>query len=93
MPYVAGALNCSVWLKYALLIEDTPMTYVNTIGAVLLSSYAVFFYRYSPHKTTVMKQIVFAVGFFVTLCIYVDSVSILLGVQFIIYFFKTQANL
>ena len=32
LPFIAGALNCSVWLKYGLLINDTPMTYVNTIG-------------------------------------------------------------
>jgi len=79
LPFIAGALNCSVWLKYGLLINDTPMTYVNTIGTTLLTSYAFFFYVYSPYKTSVLRQIIFAIGFFLTLCFYVDRMDEALG--------------
>jgi len=79
LPFIAGALNCSVWLKYGLLINDTPMTYVNTIGATLLTSYAFFFYMYSPYRTSVLKQIIFAMGFFCTICFYVDGMDESLG--------------
>ena len=25
LPFVAGAVNCAIWLKYALLIDDSAM--------------------------------------------------------------------
>ena len=32
LPFVAGSLNCAIWLKYGLLIDDYTMKLVNTIG-------------------------------------------------------------
>ena len=75
LPFVAGALNCGIWFKYALLIDDTAMKLVNGIGVLLLSSSAAIFYKYTPNRTSVLKQIVFAVGFFATISFYVNSVS------------------
>lgn len=34
LPFVAGCLNCSIWLKYGLLIDDWTMKFVNIIGTV-----------------------------------------------------------
>ena len=39
-----------------------------------MTSYAFFFYMYSPYRTSVLKQIIFAMGFFCTICFYVDGV-------------------
>ena len=95
LPFVCGALNCAIWLKYGLLIDDWTMKLVNLIGkkataikyqsissnlsfigTSLLGSYAIAFYKFTPYKTTAIKQIVFAFGFFMTLSFYVDRVSI-----------------
>lgn len=79
LPFVAGALNCGIWFKYALLIDDTAMKLVNGIGVLLLSSSSAIFYKYTPNRTSVLKQIVFAVGFFVTISFYVNSMNEELG--------------
>ena len=75
LPFIAGALNCGIWLKYAFLIDDAAMKLVNGIGVLLLSSSSVIFYKYTPNKTGALKQIVFATGFFLTIAFYVNSVS------------------
>ena len=75
LPFIAGALNCGIWLKYAFLIDDSAMKIVNGIGVLLLSSSSAIFYKYTPNKTGTLKQIVFAVGFFVTISFYVNNVS------------------
>jgi hypothetical protein len=35
LPFVVGALNCAVWLRYGLLIGDAPLMLVNGIGCLL----------------------------------------------------------
>lgn len=79
LPFVAGALNCGIWLKYAFLIDDTAMKLVNGIGVLLLSSSSAIFYKFTPNKTSAAKQIVFAVGFFVTISFYVNNMNEELG--------------
>lgn len=44
LPYVAGALNCSVWLTYGMAVSQPAIQMVNGVGAVLMASYAVCFY-------------------------------------------------
>jgi len=75
LPFIAGALNCGIWLKYAFLIDDSAMKLVNGIGVLLLSSSSVIFYKYTPNKTGALKQIVFAAGFFLTIAFYVNSMK------------------
>ena len=76
LPFVAGAVNCAIWLKYALLIDDSAMKLVNGIGVLILCSSSAIFYKYTPNKASALKQIVFAMGFFGTISFYVNSVSI-----------------
>ena len=75
LPFVAGAVNCAIWLKYALLIDDSAMKLVNGIGVLILCSSSAIFYKYTPNKASALKQIVFAMGFFGTISFYVNSVS------------------
>ena len=75
LPFVAGAVNCAIWLKYALLIDDSAMKLVNGIGVLILCSSSAIFYKYTPNKASALKQIVFAIGFFGTISFYVNSVS------------------
>ena len=75
LPFVAGAVNCAIWLKYALLIDDSAMKLVNGIGVLILCSSSAIFYKYTPNKASALKQIVFALGFFGTISFYVNSVS------------------
>ena len=50
------------------------MKLVNAIGATLLTTYSLTFYNFTPHRTTAMRQIAFAVTFFFTIIFYVDTV-------------------
>ena len=75
LQFVAGALNCAVWVKYGFFIQDTPIIAVNCVGNILLASYALCYYRYAPCRLSIQKQMVFALGFFATLYVYVGSVS------------------
>ena len=67
---MVGALNAFCWLKYGLMIDDTTVTFVNFVGAILMSSYTVCFYYYCLRRLTVQKQIVSAFSFYVTLNLY-----------------------
>lgn len=49
-PFVSGCLSTALWLQYGLLIEDTSMILVNTIGVVLFMSYVVVFFLYNVKK-------------------------------------------
>lgn len=75
LPFVAGAMNCAVWLKYGILIQDTAMTLVNMTGTVLLSGYTICYYLHAPKKLVIQKQMTFAVGFFFTLLYYLNQMS------------------
>ena len=75
LPFVAGTVNCAIWLKYALLIDDSAMKLVNGIGVLILCTSSAIFYKYTPNKASALKQIVFAIGFFGTISFYVNSVS------------------
>ena len=39
LPFVVGALNCAVWLRYGILIDDAPLMLVNGIGCSLQIGY------------------------------------------------------
>ena len=52
------------------MIDDTTVTFVNFVGAILMSSYTVCFYYYCLRRLTVQKQIVSAFSFYVTLNLY-----------------------
>jgi len=75
LPFIVGSLNCAIWLKYGLLIDDWTIKVVNLIGTTLLASYSLAFYKYTPYKTSSIKQMVFAFGFFMTLSFYVDRMD------------------
>ena len=70
-----GALNALCWVKYGLIIGDTAVTFVNLVGAILMSSYTACFYYYSSRRLPVQKQIVSALSFYVTLNVYLDYVE------------------
>jgi len=78
LPFVAGALNCAVWAKYGAAVAQPALIFVNFVGAALQSGYAVVFYRFaagSATKHTAIRQIVFGVGFFATLCLVLPHVT------------------
>ena len=52
------------------MIQDTAVTLVNLIGAILMVGYTICFYYYSSRRLTVQKQIVSAFSFYVTLNLY-----------------------
>ena len=52
LPFVAGALNCAVWTKYGVAIEQPALIFVNFIGAVLQISYSAVFYRFAAGATS-----------------------------------------
>merc|ERR1712117_916380 len=85
LPFVAGALNCAVWAKYGMAIEQPALIFVNFVGAALQSGYSVVFYRFaagSASRHAAVRQIVFAIVFFATMCLLLPYVSSLLTVVF-----------
>jgi len=78
LPFVAGALNCAVWAKYGVAIAQPALIFVNFVGAALQSGYSVVFYRFaagSASRHAAVRQIVFAIGFFATMCLLLPYVS------------------
>lgn len=56
-PFITGFLSCTLWLRYGNLIEDPSISLVNSIGAVLHTSYMVIYIWYSNSKIGILKQI------------------------------------
>ena len=52
------------------MIHDGAVTFVNLIGAILMTSYTICFYYYCSRRLTVQKQVVSAFSFYVTLNLY-----------------------
>ncbi|XP_049810342.1 sugar transporter SWEET1-like isoform X2 [Schistocerca nitens] len=53
--FVAALLSSSLWLLYGIAISDTSTIIVNSIGALLQSSYVVTYYIYAIRKSQVLK--------------------------------------
>ena len=54
------------------MIHDGAVTFVNLIGAILMTSYTICFYYYCSRRLTVQKQVVSAFSFYVTLNLYLS---------------------
>uniref|UniRef100_T1JAX8 Sugar transporter SWEET n=1 Tax=Strigamia maritima TaxID=126957 RepID=T1JAX8_STRMM len=55
-PFLAGVINCSLWLKYGILQRDRTLMTVNSVGLFLQIIYAVFYYWYSSNKSYIKKM-------------------------------------
>ena len=92
LPFVAGGLNCIIWLKYGLLIDDDVLKFVNTIGASLLVCYSLIFYNYTPNKSSALKQMIFAFGFFLTISFYVSRVRLFFFLCFFFFYVTSYSK-
>lgn len=70
--FVCGCLGCSLWLRYALLIQDFAMISVNLTGLVLQGCYLIFYYTFCLHRGVVNRQILGLLTIIVTTIYYAD---------------------
>ncbi|XP_078655973.1 sugar transporter SWEET1-like isoform X1 [Branchiostoma floridae x Branchiostoma belcheri] len=56
-PFLTALVNCTFWLKYGVLIQDRTLVVVNSIGALLQTSYLVVYYAYTKQKNTLHNQL------------------------------------
>lgn len=81
-PFVATLINCTLWLLYGLVKNNSTILMVNFIGASLQLMYALFFLRYTSDQQHYIRSIAFAGIFLATVAVYLqyflteDSVAI-----------------
>ena len=52
-PFACTLLNCSLWLKYGVLINHSTMMIVNATGDVVALICIYMFHKYSPNKASI----------------------------------------
>lgn len=58
VPFLAGIVSCSLWLKYGILQYDNTLITVNSIGLLLQIAYTMFYYWNTVNKTIIHRQLV-----------------------------------
>lgn len=56
LPFLAGVLNCVLWLSYGYMIGDLTVFWVNFTGLVLNAGYTVVFVMYTQTKDEVLLR-------------------------------------
>lgn len=57
VPFLAGIVSCSLWLKYGILQYDHTLITVNTIGLLLQIAYTIFYYWSTISKAVIHQQL------------------------------------
>uniref|UniRef100_A0A8C4WYA0 Sugar transporter SWEET1 n=1 Tax=Eptatretus burgeri TaxID=7764 RepID=A0A8C4WYA0_EPTBU len=65
-----------LWLKYALLLWDLAMLYVNTIAAIFQFSYTLYFYTYTVEKHNVKRVLIVTAIFLCSVLFYVKYLAV-----------------
>ncbi len=50
VPYLAGFTNCVLWLKYGMMLSESTIMTVNTVGAGLNAYYIFVYYSFSAER-------------------------------------------
>ncbi|CAH2230193.1 sugar transporter SWEET1 [Pararge aegeria] len=72
LPFICGFLSCGVWLLYGLIKQDNIVTFVNVVGILLMISYVFVFYNYTFKKTSLSKQFLVSLVFYMFIMGYVS---------------------
>eukprot|EP00048_Salpingoeca_helianthica_P017596 m.238077 g.238077 ORF g.238077 m.238077 type:complete len:221 (+) comp21558_c0_seq1:146-808(+) len=56
-PFLCAIINCVLWVKYGLLIEDRAILLVNAVGGVLNVFYLKEYYSYSADQASLFRPI------------------------------------
>lgn len=71
LPFLATFVNCTLWMKYGLLLDESLMYTVNGVGLLVSALCLGLYYRHSDDKVTAEKQIIYAFLFLVSVLSYV----------------------
>ncbi|XP_078572201.1 sugar transporter SWEET1-like [Branchiostoma floridae x Branchiostoma japonicum] len=74
-PFLTTLINCTFWLKYGVLVQDKTLVVVNSIGALLQTSYLVVYYVYTKQKNTLHNQLLAGGAVLFPVLIYVKFFS------------------
>ncbi|CAF0891629.1 unnamed protein product [Adineta ricciae] len=69
-PFVATMVNCTLWLLYGYVGNNSTIVIVNFIGASLELIYALFYLQYTPDRNSFMRLIGMAAAFLATVAFY-----------------------
>ncbi|CAF1080797.1 unnamed protein product [Adineta ricciae] len=69
-PFVATMVNCTLWLLYGYVGNNSTIVIVNFIGASLELIYALFYLQYTPDRNSFMRLIAMAAAFLATVAFY-----------------------
>ncbi|CRL05842.1 CLUMA_CG018869, isoform A [Clunio marinus] len=58
LPFTSGLLSCSLWLRYGVLINESAVILVNSIGVFLFSIYCISYYIFTVNKRRVTHQLI-----------------------------------
>ncbi|CAG2163178.1 unnamed protein product [Oppiella nova] len=75
IPFIAGVLCCTLWLRYGYMLSDETMIFVNTIGLSLQAFYLIWFYAFTIKRSQLNKQIGFLLSLLVLAYMVVESRS------------------
>lgn len=63
-PFVSGWLSTCLWLRYGIYIQESSITLVNTIGAILFFAYVCTFLFYTLKKVSVFLVLHYFIYYF-----------------------------
>jgi solute carrier family 50 protein (sugar transporter) len=70
-PFLAQFVNCTLWLKYGLLIQNTTISSVNMVGFTISILSLIAYYLYTLNREVVERKIQVTMGFLVAILVYV----------------------
>jgi solute carrier family 50 protein (sugar transporter) len=70
-PFLAQFVNCTLWLKYGLLIHNTTISSVNLVGFSISIVSLIAYYLYTHDKDKVERKVQVTMAFLVSLLVYV----------------------
>ncbi|KAI8899418.1 sugar efflux transporter for intercellular exchange-domain-containing protein [Globomyces pollinis-pini] len=59
LPLLATITNTTLWLKYALLVKNSNLLFINTAGLIIATLCLINFHSLSPFKAKVENQIIY----------------------------------
>ncbi|UJR30381.1 hypothetical protein I4U23_017916 [Adineta vaga] len=69
-PFVATMVNCTLWLLYGYVGNNSTIVIVNFIGAALELVYALTYLQYTPDRNSYIRLIGMALAFLATIAFY-----------------------
>lgn len=70
LPFVAAAVNCSMWMTYGFIKPDSTVALVNFVGLCLQMTYIFIYHTYTDNKYSIRRDFLLALAVVSTVILY-----------------------